>query len=390
MTVSAKQGQPLRWIVMRILYVETFYGGSHKVFADQWISKSRHEFQLITMPPRFWKWRQAGSALFLADKIPESVSGDFNLVVVSGMIDLAHLKVLRPDMPPVLLYLHENQFAYPLKDGESRDYRYGMTDLMNILCAETAICNSEFNRDMLLGECKQLFKRLPDAIPAGAVIKAGEKCRIIYPGIDTDSIDAAAAGNRTSAPDESPLVIWNHRHEHDKNPETAFGVLERLRKRGILFRLAILGERFKETPDAFNKARKVLADRIVCDTYPSRDEYLEWLNRGAVVISSAYQENFGLSVIEAAVSGCWPLLPRRLAYPEVMPGWVSDACFWDEESELETSLERILRMRPERRAALTQPLSRWLHKYSWKNQARELDDMAEATAARQQPVREVF
>lgn len=375
---------------MRVLYVETFYGGSHKVFADQWISNSRHEFQLISMPPRFWKWRQAGSALFLAENIPSDASGKFDVVVVSGMTDIAHLKALRPDMPPVLLYLHENQFAYPLKDGESRDFRYGMTDLMNILCAETAVCNSRFNQDMLLRECAQLFSRLPDAVPRRALEKAAEKCQVIYPGIDTDSIDSAAACTGESAENKIPLIIWNHRHEHDKNPETTFAVLERLQKRGVPFRLAILGERFKESPDAFNKARSLLADRIVFDAYPPRDEYLEWLKRGAIVISTAYQENFGLSVIEAAASGCWPLLPRRLAYPEVLPEWVNSACFWDDESDLETAMERVLRMRPERRVALTGPLSRWLHKYSWRNQARELDDMAEATAMKPLRIREAF
>jgi len=31
------------------------------------------------------------------------------------------------------------------------------------------------------------------------------------------------------------------------------------------------------------------------------------------------QENFGMSVVEAMIMGCIPLLPNRLAYPEILP-----------------------------------------------------------------------
>ncbi|MDP7416822.1 MAG: DUF3524 domain-containing protein, partial [Desulfobacterales bacterium] len=34
---------------------------------------------------------------------------------------------------------------------------------------------------------------------------------------------------------------------------------------------------------------------------------------------TAMQENFGMSVIEAMMMGCVPLLPDRLSYPEILP-----------------------------------------------------------------------
>lgn len=51
----------------------------------------------------------------------------------------------------------------------------------------------------------------------------------------------------------------------------------------------------------------------------SKQEYFEWLSQGHVVVSCAIQENFGISVVEAVGMGCIPLLPQRLAYPEIMP-----------------------------------------------------------------------
>ena len=37
------------------------------------------------------------------------------------------------------------------------------------------------------------------------------------------------------------------------------------------------------------------------------------------IVSTAHHEFFGLAVVEAAAAGCLPLLPPRLAYPELFP-----------------------------------------------------------------------
>ena len=363
---------------MEVLFVETFYGGSHKDFADQWAARSSHRFTLETLPARFWKWRQAGSALYLAGKLPPC--GHFDVVAVSGMIDLAHLKALRPDLPPCLLYVHENQFDYPLSPGEARDFRYGLTDLANVSCAEAAAFNSAYNRDSFLEGCLQLFSRLPDARPLTLVEEARRKIRIAPPGIDASAIDAAAARvSETSpaGPSGRPLVIWNHRHEHDKDPDTTFRVLARLAARGIEFSLAILGQRFPDEPEAFDRARRELAPRIVFDGYPDRKGYFEWLARGTAVVSSALQENFGLSVIEAARAGCFPMVPKRLAYPEVLPDSVHEACLWRGEEEYEAMLEKILTSSDEERRRKTEPLARWLDRYDWAARATALDGILE-------------
>jgi glycosyltransferase involved in cell wall biosynthesis len=363
---------------MRVLFLETFYGGSHKTFADQFAETSRNEIHLVTLPARFWKWRQAGSAMRLSQIIPPKADTHFDVVLVGGMLDLAHLKVLRPDLPPILLYLHENQFAYPLSPGEKIDFRYGLVDVMNILASGKAAFNSSYNRNSLIMECRNLFRRLPDAIPRDIPAKLEEKSTVLYPGI----APTTCTQDRTTRHPERkiPLVIWNHRHEHDKNPEAAFDALIRLSRRSVPFELAILGENFSDEPEAFNRARQHLRKHIVFDGYPERIRYNEWLDKGSVVISTARQENFGLSVIEAAAAGCWPLVPRRLAYPEVMPEWVSGACFWDDEPSLDVKLEMILRLSGTERRKLTAPLSSWLKTYEWTVRAPLIDDVLEGLA----------
>jgi glycosyltransferase involved in cell wall biosynthesis len=51
--------------------------------------------------------------------------------------------------------------------------------------------------------------------------------------------------------------------------------------------------------------------------YQPDKAYWQALRAADVVVSTARHEFFGIGVVEAISAGCWPLLPDRLAYPEV-------------------------------------------------------------------------
>ena len=55
---------------LQILYLEAFFGGSHRAFAEGLQRHSRHQIELITLPDRFWKWRMRGAALQMIPRIP--------------------------------------------------------------------------------------------------------------------------------------------------------------------------------------------------------------------------------------------------------------------------------------------------------------------------------
>lgn len=299
------------------------------------------------------------------------------------MIDLAHLKALRPDLPPILLYVHENQFAYPLAEGEARDMRYGWTDLVNILVSRRSLFNSKYNRDSFFAGAAALLARLPDAVPKWSISAAREKTAVCYPGVEP--IESGSPAETERRDDKGgPIVVWNHRHEHDKGPEDFVRALTVLHDEGVRFRLALLGERFAESPPAFDELRRRLGDRIVVDAYPSAEKYREWLRRGDVVISTARQENFGFSVVEAILAGCLPLLPHRLAYPEILPTWAHDEVLWKGPDELVTALRKVLSRSVSDRRRFTEPLTRWIGRYSWPERVLELDNAVENTVAQKQ------
>ena len=138
----------------------------------------------------------------------------------------------------------------------------------------------------------------------------------------TSTIPQAINENRNKQETfKAPVHIgWVARWEFDKNPDAFFDALDAVLEDGAEFLLALLGENFQTVPKAFIRARGRYGRRILQYGYvESRAEYIKWLQRGSIVISTAAQENFGISVVEAIRCGCMPLLPARLSYPEIIP-----------------------------------------------------------------------
>jgi glycosyltransferase involved in cell wall biosynthesis len=161
-----------------------------------------------------------------------------------------------------------------------------------------------------------LMKKSYDLKLIDPVDKITSKAKIIPPGMDFSALDKLAEPERK----EPPVILWNHRWEHDKNPELFFKTLIDLDKRGINFRLIVLGESFKDYPPVFEQAQKILAKKILHFGYVgSKRDYAKWLKQGDIVVSTADHEFFGMSVIEAVRAGCRPLLPNRLSYPGLFP-----------------------------------------------------------------------
>ena len=60
-----------------------------------------------------------------------------------------------------------------------------------------------------------------------------------------------------------------------------------------------MGEQSKQIPDEFSDAEVEFKDNLVCFGYAkNREDYIGWLQKGDIVISTAIQENFGIAVVE--------------------------------------------------------------------------------------------
>ncbi len=301
---------------MKCLILEPFFGGSHQNFTENLIKYSGAEFTLYTLPARFWKWRMRGAALYFYKKVPNPE--DYDLLFISDLMSLSDLKALWQERcPKSIVYFHESQLSYPLPPGEKMDYQFGFTDVTTGLVADQLLFNSQFHFNAFFERLPKFIKMMPEFQPTWAVETIKNKSSVIYPGCDFPKSKEA----RKPSEDEIPLIVWNHRWEFDKCPEVFFKALETVRERepDLPFKIVLLGENFQVKPKPFLQAQEKWKDEILQYGFlESREEYIHWLKRGSLIISTSIQENFGISVVEGMAYGCYPILPNRLSYPELL------------------------------------------------------------------------
>jgi glycosyltransferase involved in cell wall biosynthesis len=318
--VYASAPEELR--AVHVLYAEPYDGGSHASFTHALTSGLDARFTRLTLPGRHWKWRMRGFAAWAALARPDALTADVDLVFASSYVPLAELVGLAPWLArvPRLYYFHENQLSYPVLEARERDGHFGFTQLVSALAATACIFNSAHNRDAFLTSAAEVLARMPDAVPPGWVETIAARSEVLavpvaLPDAPPDpEVEPLGSDDRR----RGPIVLWNHRWEHDKNPEGFFGALFRLADAGAPFRLAVCGQRFAREPEIFERARQRLDARIVhwgpCDDTAA---YHALLQRAHLCVSTAHHEFFGVSMIEATHFGAHPVVPDRLSYPEI-------------------------------------------------------------------------
>lgn len=342
---------------MKLLVVEPYYGGSHKTFLDELLRQLPHTAELLTLPAQHWKWRMRLAAPYFADLLRDRDATAYDAIFCSSFVDVACFRGLLPPQfaaLPLLVYFHENQFVYPVQVHEERDVHFALTNLTTALGADKIAFNSRYNLESFLAGAKGLLAKMPDMALAGWEEAIRAKAVVLYPGMDFTGIDACPAAKPDNGP---PVVLWNHRWEHDKDPEFFFRTLFALAEQGVDFRLIVLGQSFRSQPPVFAEAARRLAPRIIHFGYaPTREEYIRLLRQAAVVVSTARHEFYGMAVLEAVRAGCRPLVPDRLSYQELFP-----ARFRYQDEEFAQRLGQSLaagRLPDQEAQALTAP-------YSW-------------------------
>jgi glycosyltransferase involved in cell wall biosynthesis len=307
--------------IRRLLVLEPYFGGSHRAVLDALLpaleSLGWHA-DVLTLPARKWKWRMRGAAMTMAGEAVRlhEEGARWDAVFASTFLNLAEFVALAGDAVagvPRVVYFHENQLLYPNRHTAEWDLQFPLTNITSALTADLCLFNTRWNMDGFLGEIPAFLRQFPDHHPKGIAERIAAKSEVLAPPFDPAPFDEAPVvrGDRCR-------IVWPHRWEHDKAPEDFFAAVTRLAKEGLDFEVAVAGQPYQETREAFEAAGAALGGRLVHIGAPeSRRDYAALLGSADVAVSTAINEFFGLAMIEACYSGCFALVPDRLAYPEL-------------------------------------------------------------------------
>lgn len=371
---------------LQILFIEPFYGGSHQQFVEQWQQHSRHNFTLLRLPAYKWKWRMRHSGLSLANEANELVKRGqhWDVLICSDMLPLAEFLGLVDSSIsrlPSVCYFHESQLTYPTSTGEfqDRDYHFVYSNFINSVTSDESWFNSNFHRQQFFGSMAEYLKRMPDNRHLDELNTAETRSRVYSPGVEIhDTIEVPGVECRKRG---SLTIVWPHRWEHDKNPDQFIEALQELEKQQIEFQLILLGESFTSAPNTFAQMQIEFKSRIKhCGFVENRTDYFSWLAQGDVAVSTANHEYFGIAMLECAACGLIPLVPKRLAYPEVFEFQNNEDFFYDGTTEdFVTKLGRLAvdEHLPEKKIRARKTAMR----YDWPLQAERMDQRLDEMVA---------
>jgi hypothetical protein len=287
-----------------------------------------------------------------------------DVLLVSDMLNLPSFLGLtrrRFAEVPVALYCHENQLTYPLQSGEKRDLTYGMINWLSMLAADAVCFNSTYHLETWFDELPRLLKHFPDHTHLHRVSEVRSRARVLPVGCDLKRLDRTCARSTSQDP---PLILWNQRWEYDKAPQVFFCALDMLVAEDIEFEVALAGANVRNMPEEFEAARARLGKRVIHYGWADVPTYTELLCRAHTVVSTALHEFFGIAVVEAVYGGCFPVLPRRLAYPELIPLEYHQHCLYDDFDGLLERLRWSLAHRAQARRHSTR-LKEAMARYDW-------------------------
>ncbi|MEH6471279.1 MAG: DUF3524 domain-containing protein [Halopseudomonas sp.] len=337
---------------MKILLLSGYHAVSHRYWSEGLMAAlPEYNWHCLTLPARHFNWRIRGAPLTWLSEQAVMLNDQYDLLIVTSMVDLATLKGLVPSLArtPSLCYFHENQFEYPKSRQQHSSVDAQMVNLYSALAADRVLFNSEFNRDSFFAGVNRLLRKLPDHRPSSITPLLEHRCSVLpVPLSDTDDLSRVRLAplwqHRPTDSDRTPVkIIWASRWEYDKGPDRLLAILEELECRGTDHQICILGEQFRHSPPEFELIKQRFGPRIVQFGFvPSKVEYLQWLASADIMLSTSIHEFQGIAVLEGIAAGCAPVLPRRLAYPELVPpGFLYDSHPADLAREVKAAADLI-------------------------------------------------
>ena len=318
-----------------------------------------------------------GGAITLAKRFIEN-NKKYDLIIASDMLNLPlFISLCRKELgnTKIVTYFHENQILYskaPINKEEeiNRDLHYAFINYTSSLVSDINLFNSNYHYNIYLEELEKYLNKKPEYRNKYSIEIIKNKSSVLHIGCDLKKFSPIKKYSNNI-----PVILWNHRWEHDKNPELFFNTLIKLKKNKIKFLLVVLGQRFSRIPEIFSKIEKKLKSEILHFGYcESFDEYKEWMHRTDILPITSYQDFFGISIVESVYCNTIPLLPNRLSYPEIFDKKANEELFYNTDEELYPKLLNIILNNNNLKNDI-QKYKKLISKFDWSTMKDKYDDL---------------
>ena len=298
-----------------VVLLEPWNRGSHQRWAQGLAAHSRHRVHVIGSTDDRWRRALRTNPVDFGRRI-EALDHPIDCLIASTPIDLpAVLGHARRSLAgvPCVLYAHETQVAYPAGPKGGQASPAMAADWGSMLVADVVVVASRHHKSALEQALPPYAAEHHDVDPEAAdrAAEIASQLVVIPQGVTSEGCGEPGTG--------PPRILWNHRWAHDKAPERFVHAMNQLAGDGLDFEILALGEVERSGRAAQRRLVDTLPGRIACLGHQHRHDYDTAIRTADIVVSTARHEFFGVAVAEAIAAGARPLLPDRLAYPELIP-----------------------------------------------------------------------
>ena len=306
---------------LSILALEPYYGGSHRAVLDGLVAHIDAEWDTAHAARAQVEVAHAGRGDHHGRTGALSVGSArrFDLVFASTFVNLAEWRGLvgsRLASVPAIVYFHENQLVYPNRHTAEWDFQFPLTNITSALSAERCLFNTRVESGPLPGRDSGLPRPVPRSSTQTGRRDDRREVRGPPPALRSRGLrrrtgDAGAAMPRSCGRTGGSTT---------RIPRSSSPRLERSLPRVSTSRSPSRARHSRTSRSRSCAPRRSSATGSCISASPRPEPSTRGLLASSdVAVSTAINEFFGIAMIEAAYAGCFPLVPDRLAYPEIYP-----------------------------------------------------------------------
>lgn len=299
---------------LKILALEPYFDAGRRQVFTSMVTRSRHDWTLLTLPPRRVERRLAVASRWFAEQINRDALGPFDLLFVGEMLNLPDFRRCVPRLAnvPAVIYFQENQT--PPVHVESSDPLH-FVNVNTAVAASELWFNSQWHLDDFLDRAEALVARQPEIGGRAPTSELRAKSQVVLPPTDLGRAYQAVANGPAVTRDPRTLLV----DTRGIDTELLLECVRRLEASNEIFDLITVGPQ-RGIPD--DLPRTVIHER-------DQTNQLRAAHAAGTYLSLRRGATFDEMLIPALSAGCWPVVPEVGIFPELIPTCVHDTCLHD-------------------------------------------------------------